>query len=218
MTSNFKPAQEFKDLIAQKDVSKEKVLDWYAGKASQYDANLASMEAKGPARTAQNLANLVPEKERSELRILDVGAGTGRIGEELQKLGFRIIDAIDPSKELMDVLRSKKIYDNVWVEYFGGEASNFIQDSSYDAVVISGGFSQCHLPVSCLDDILRILKSGGYFVNSMSYTSIDLPEMSELEPKMKSFCEAGKWTQLERSVEDGHRINAKGLYHVFKKV
>ena len=55
-------------------------------------------------------------------------------------------------------------------------------------------------------------------MNSMSYTSIDLPEMSELEPKMKAFCDAGKWTQLERSVEDGHRIGAKGLYHVFKKV
>jgi len=46
-------------------------------------------------------------KSRPSLRALDLGCGTGNMTEKLLALGF-IVDAVDLSKEMIEVLRSKR--------------------------------------------------------------------------------------------------------------
>lgn len=41
------------------------------------------------ARRAEEVARRVPEEQRQQVRVLEVGAGTGLIGAELYKKGFR---------------------------------------------------------------------------------------------------------------------------------
>ncbi len=49
----------------------------------------------GPAKVASKLAERISdEKERNKIKVLDIGAGTGRIGVHLQKLGFGKIHAL----------------------------------------------------------------------------------------------------------------------------
>ena len=42
-----------------------------------------------------------PEKAKDDLKIIDVGAGTGLIGIELQKLGYSNLHALDISPEML---------------------------------------------------------------------------------------------------------------------
>ncbi len=57
---------------------------------------MASIRHLGSRIVASKLASHVPEggRARSAFRVLDVAAGTGRVGEQLHKLGFRNIEAL----------------------------------------------------------------------------------------------------------------------------
>ena len=46
-------------------------------------------------------------------RILDVGAGTGLVGEYLKKRGFCNLDALEPSLGMLEVAKTKNVYKNL---------------------------------------------------------------------------------------------------------
>ena len=54
-------------------------------------------------------------------------------------------------------------------------------------------------------------------MNAMSAGHLEYEELSSLEPTMRSLELDGTWKILERTIEDGARENAQGLYHVVKK-
>ncbi len=61
----------------------------------QYDSALSGLAYVGPEKAASKLAALVmPEEERKTLRVLDLAAGTGLVGEELRKRGFQNLEAL----------------------------------------------------------------------------------------------------------------------------
>ncbi|KAK3104204.1 hypothetical protein FSP39_025284, partial [Pinctada imbricata] len=65
---------------------------------------------RGPQVTAEQLAEEVSMDKRSSYRVLDVGAGTGLVAEELNKLGFLNIDALEPSADMLRDAREKDVY------------------------------------------------------------------------------------------------------------
>lgn len=61
----------------------------------QYDRDLVGLGSVGPEVVASKLASLVAAGEaRRNLRVLDVAAGTGRVGEALHRAGFRNVEAL----------------------------------------------------------------------------------------------------------------------------
>ncbi len=61
----------------------------------QYDSALSGLAYAGPKKAASKLAALaMPEEERKTLRVLDLAAGTGLVGEELRKRGFQNLEAL----------------------------------------------------------------------------------------------------------------------------
>ena len=61
----------------------------------QYEDDCREMGHNAHGVMAGKVAGFFPEVEEwAEVKILDVAAGTGRVGEELAKLGFRNIDAV----------------------------------------------------------------------------------------------------------------------------
>ena len=52
------------------------------------------------------ISKLINDKEK----ILDVGCGTGLSGFSLRKFGFKNIDGLDLSKEMLKIASDKKIY------------------------------------------------------------------------------------------------------------
>lgn len=70
-------------------------------------------------------------------------------------------------------------------------------DDYYAAVSSAGMFTQGHAPLSGFDELIRITRSGGCIVFSVSRTYLD----GEFEEKGKSLEEAGLWTFVDTSAK-----------------
>ena len=56
-----------------------------------------------------------------DVKVLDLGAGTGLVGEALHNKGFRNIDALEASAGMLKVAGEKGIYDKLYNEYLTAE-------------------------------------------------------------------------------------------------
>lgn len=125
-----------------------------------YDAELDKPYRISPIKSALTLAKILPDKEAS---ILDVGAGTGMVGEALAELGYSKITAIDLSSEMLELARKKGVYQDLYqgaIEApIAGCAAN-----SFDGIIAVGVFTFGHASPEGLRNLNTHLKPGGYFV------------------------------------------------------
>ncbi|ESO99294.1 hypothetical protein LOTGIDRAFT_158374 [Lottia gigantea] len=89
--------------------------------------------------------------------VIDIAAGTGLASQALLKLGFSIIDGIDPSQGMKDEAMKKNIYRDYVVDFVDGHKT-VLETDKYDCSVVSGGFSQSLMPCNALYEITRIVK------------------------------------------------------------
>jgi ubiquinone/menaquinone biosynthesis C-methylase UbiE len=99
--------------------------------------------------------------------VLDVGCGTGVVGERLAAHGLVTIDGLDISASMLKVARHKRVGDNAvyrqLIEADLGEPIP-IDDHHYDAVVSAGTFVSGHVDANALYELVRILRPGGVLV------------------------------------------------------
>ena len=152
---------------------------WHAQYDNDMDEELSDV---GPKVAADILGLFVPAEFRREIRVLDVCAGTGRVGRKLLDAGFDSVDAVDMNEDMLSVLKSKGIYQHILCSRIEAAKQGIfkkkkgeilvqeLNDSSYDAVIIVHGFGQGHLPVEMLWEVHRILKpSESLFISSTPF-------------------------------------------------
>ncbi|XP_059153691.1 uncharacterized protein LOC131939419 isoform X3 [Physella acuta] len=106
-------------------------------------------------------AALVGER-REEAVVLDVAAGTGLVGEELHKRGFKHIHAHDGALNMIETCKQKGIYSN-FIHCLIGEGKQIpTADDTYDVLAMSGGTCENHLPPSAQQEFVRVIKPGGF--------------------------------------------------------
>ena len=127
-------------------------------------------------------------------RILDAGCGTGNMAQILDQMGYANIDGLDPSPGMLDIARSKKIYQNLYSLYLDSEID--LPDASYDAVVAAGVLTHGHAPPQSLDGILKLVKTGGSIIFSLSEIAFNDLGFGE---KMSSLEDNNDWRLLEHS-------------------
>ena len=98
--------------------------------------------------------------------ILDVGAGTGLVGECLYKTGNNKIIGIDISSEMLEQARLKRCYSSLLKADVTKKIP--LKSNSIGAVVSAGTFTHGHVGPSAFDELLRITKPGGLFVLSIN--------------------------------------------------
>ena len=98
--------------------------------------------------------------------ILDVGAGTGLVGEILYKTGNKKIIGIDISMQMLDQAKLKKCYYSLIEADLTKKIP--LENNSIGAVVSAGTFTHGHVGPEAFDELLRITKPGGLFVLSVN--------------------------------------------------
>jgi SAM-dependent methyltransferase len=142
--------------------------------------------------------------------ILDAGAGTGLLGTTLRAAGFVAVDALDISTGMLEVARTKRVYQEFRVMALGG-ALDYPSDT-YDAVVGSGIFSPGHAPPSSFDELIRITKPGGHIIFSLR-CEVPLPEFSAKFEELES---SGRWELVEQG--DDYQAVPKGEPDVLHRI
>lgn len=163
----------------------------YDGWATEYDSDL---EHDFAWRSPQTAAKVLARYVNNNARVLDAGAGTGLVGSELAKLGFNNLVAMDLSQGMLDVANQKNVYQELR-QMVMGDPLDFPTDS-FDAVISVGVLTLGHAPSSSFDELVRIIKSGGYIVFSLRPDAYD---NNGFKDKMDALESEGKWTFIEVS-------------------
>ena len=124
--------------------------------------------------------------------ILDVGVGTGIVGQQLSQLGYKNFIGIDISQKMLLEANKKNVYTDL-KKMVLGEKLDF-KDNFFDGVIASRVVAHNHAPISCFDELIRITKPEGYIIFTIkSY----FYETSDLQDKVNSLESSGKWKLVE---------------------
>lgn len=121
--------------------------------AATFDSAAELYDSVRPNFAAAALDWVLPDTCR---RVLDLGAGTGKLTETVLRRGLDVI-AVDPSPNMLDRLRAR-LPD---VDARVGTAEHLdLPDASVDAVVVGSAFHWFDRPAADLE-IARVLRNGG---------------------------------------------------------
>ena len=137
----------------------EDSINLYKTWASTYDDDFAKQnDYRSPIEIAKYFEKYSNDENTP---ILDVGAGTGLIGECLN-LDSKEIDAIDISPEMLKIATKKNCYSKIIEADLSKGLS--INDNHYGAIVSAGTFTHGHVGPNVLDELIRVTRPGGLFV------------------------------------------------------
>jgi len=127
--------------------------DW--GVKNKYDQDMVDWKYSGPKETVEVFKKYSND---NNIKIYDAGCGTGLVGIELKKFGYKYFDGADLSQKLLDLV-PKNLYQKLSKVDLNKKIE--VQDSTYDAVMCVGTFTFGHVKPPALDEFIRITKNKG---------------------------------------------------------
>ena len=211
MSTNQKGLKFYDNLDLSQRENEGELITVYQKWAALYDKDNDDLLGTVSQPTAvQIFQEYVKDKK---LKIVDVGCGTGLVGQELEKSGFINFDGIDISQEMIDIA-----YSRGYKALFLGNLNESLplKSKSYDAALCVGVFTHGHVGSDRLIELARIVKSGGiicFTVNEGVYDSYGF------DSKIKSLESTNIWKILEiRKSDYMTKKNVKGIYCVVKVI
>lgn len=167
----------------------------YSKWAHLYDRDtLEVMGYVGPKVAVDMLDNHLDSQDG---KVLDAGCGTGLVGEILDDLGYLHIDAMDFSKDMLNVAKKKDVYK----ELYQADMNTTIdfEDNSYDATICVGTFTFAHVGPDAFDELIRITRPGGHICFTIRDGAY---EKYGYRKKMLEMEAENKWQLTELREED----------------
>lgn len=134
----------------------------YADWAQSYDKSFAQdMGYRLPAEVARVYAGLGGGGP-----VLDLGAGTGLVGQHLAALGISPVDGTDISPEMLAQAETKNVYRRL----FEGDITAKLDtpDGTYEGCTSAGTFTHGHVGPEAIGEVMRVLRPGGWAVLSVN--------------------------------------------------
>jgi predicted TPR repeat methyltransferase len=174
----------------------------------------------GPTVAAEQLAQKLKEFGYTEdARIMDLGCGTGLVGVELQKRGYKNIDGVDLMPEMLEEAKAKGVYGSLQQGSMGSPGCKDlgVDANQYDAVICVGVFTLAHVKSEGFDDLLHVVKPGGLVCFSIREMALNATKYGYRE-KMAQFGEEGKWKLLSKHHKSVYLNDDSAWCFVYQKL
>ena len=209
--------------MAQKDVGNkvpiyklkktDEVMKYYDewGKGNKYDKDMVDWNYTGPKETAEVFTKYCQDKD---VKIYDAGCGTGLVGVELKKYGFKNFYGADLSQKLLDLV-PKDLYRKL--DKIDLNKSIQEEDNLFDAIMCVGTFTFGHVKPPALDEFIRITKNKGLICFTINE---GIHEEYGFDKKIEQLNKDNKWKEVEFFKSNyiaSKDVNAwLGIYEVIK--
>ena len=145
--------------------------DW----AKKYDYD--NDHVLGTVSQPKSVNLLTTRLKDKNAEIIDVGCGTGLVGENLKAKDFIYFDGIDISEDMLEIAKSRG-YRNLLL----GSLNNRLPvlDNAYDTAMCVGVFTHGHVSSEGFNELCRIVKPGGYIcftINAEVFEKYGFKEM-----------------------------------------
>ena len=164
--------------------------DLYDAWACSYDSEIGANGYATPARCAAALAEFLHDPEAP---ILDFGCGTGISGKALAKVGFRTIDGMDLSADMLVHARERAIYRDL--KDIAPDTDPGIAPGAYKAIAAIGVIGAGAAPLATFDTLMHALAPRGLFVFSFNDHALEDPAS---EGRVAAWTETGAAVLLFR--------------------
>lgn len=135
-------------------------VELYGRWAKSYDADFAQ---KNDYTYPDRIAAIYAQRHANGTGpVLDVGAGTGLVGQGLAQRNVSPVDAIDISPEMLEIAMGKGCYRASIVADLTGKLD--IETGAYGGVICAGTFTHGHVGPAAIDELIRVARSGALFV------------------------------------------------------
>jgi len=180
------------------DATEEEIRKLYDDWASEYDQELAlaGVAVRKPLAVCLDAAvkNIFKDRPKHELKIIDVGAGTGTLGVELHKLGYTDLYALDISQGMLNEAKKKNVpYKKFICASLSDQRIPEIETGEFDALISAGTLVKAHVRSSAFVEMIRMVKVGGLLCFSLRCN-----ELNDYQPKMLELEKEGRWEKLCR--------------------
>jgi ubiquinone/menaquinone biosynthesis C-methylase UbiE len=93
--------------------------------------------------------------------VLEVAPGPGYLAIEVSRLGYRVT-GLDISRTMVEIARENAAAARVDIDWRQGDVSAMpFPDQSFDLIVCQAAFKNFRHPIRALDEIWRVLRTGG---------------------------------------------------------
>jgi ubiquinone/menaquinone biosynthesis C-methylase UbiE len=162
----------------------------YDAWASNYDRQMVEFGYRHPTiGLALTCRHLPP----ASVPVLDVGAGTGLLGELLAIVDYPHVEALDISEGMLAIAAKKGCYKALHRADLMGSLP--FPDGAYASVTAVGVFTTGHVGANGLDELVRITRRGGIIVLTCKQ-SLWQPAFSQ---RVERFSSNGKVTIVEQT-------------------
>ena len=134
-----------------------RLMEVYRDWAKKYDYD--NDNVLGTVSQPKSVSLLSTRLKDKTAKIIDVGCGTGLVGEKLKAKDFSYFDGIDISKDMLSIAKSRG-YRNLFLGSLNKQLPVF--DDAYDAAMCIGVFTHGHVSSDRFNELCRIVKPGGY--------------------------------------------------------
>lgn len=169
------------------------VARWYTG-----------LRSSGPQLEGyRKQASLLTAGLTSGADVLEVAPGPGYLAIEVARLGFHVT-GVDISRTFVQIATDHARHAGVTVDFRQGDASNLpLESEIFDLVVCQAAFKNFRRPVIALDEMHRVLRTGGTAViqdmsGEASHADIELEVRGMELGRLNSFMTKGTLEMLRR--------------------
>ncbi|SEO27728.1 Methyltransferase domain-containing protein [Salinihabitans flavidus] len=177
--------------------------------AASYEDEVAEYGYTTPGRCADALKQHCRTLDEP---VLDFGCGTGLSGLALRWAGFKVIDGVDISAEMLEGARSKDVYRDLR-QITADEPPS--EPGVYGRIAAIGAIGAGAAPLGCFDTLMDVLATGGKIVLSFNDHTLEDPIY---EARINEYLDGGFASLLFR--EHGDHLpgrNVKSIVYVIEK-